>query len=228
MHPGTFPAGVDLTFGKSGEQAVVQAVHLPADWSKAQCKSFLRERGFLAASIRLEPRSINEHDCWSCGKTYGWNLHCKRCLARPKAIDPSIPKLPFAITKADEELQIAFGWFYVVERADGTKTVDHSREISDLSTVEKAGYGYVLDSRKGGVMHQRADGEIIQIGRLAEFCVMTPEKKALWGVTGSAHSLHTGIWGGIRIDHAETWANTKAGIYPDFSVGIWTQVKELN
>lgn len=228
VHHAWLPVGVDLTYGRQGDVARVQSVHVRGVSKIDDAAALVRGLGFKAADIQTVVRAGELSDCLMCGAEYGWNLDCSHCLARKKApATPGLSGLPFVVAKANDELQIAFGWFYVVERADGTAVVDHSREISTLSSLERAGYGYVLDSRKGGVMHEKQDGETIQIGRLAEFVVVTPEKKALWGIEGTNHKFHTGLWGGIRIDHPQTWTDTKAGVYPQFSIGGWASMTNL-
>lgn len=205
------PAGVEATFGKQGDAAIVQAVHVPASWPEAEVRRFLTLSGYAQSGLRLAP-VMRFRDSAPAERTA---LHV--------AIDRE-----HTTRKVAAELQLAFGWFYVVERADGSKVVDWSGDVSDLDSLERAGYGYALDSRKGGVMHQKdANGDLIQVGRLCTFEVVTPEKRALWGVTGTAHKLHTGLWGSIRLDDVVTWNRVKSGELSMFSIGGFARVQPL-
>lgn len=135
-------------------------------------------------------------------------------------------ELSSTIIKLDNDKQLAFGWFSVVE-VDGRPVEDTQGDIITPETLEASCYEFVLTARKGGHMHESLDtGEVRGIGRLVESVVFTKEK-----VEAMLSSLHAqGIqaeinlhcicwWGGFRIDDLEVWKKIKTGELRAFSIG---------
>lgn len=227
------PEGTRITLGKSGDLAEIQAIHLPGDWQRTRAVGWLHQHGFSAATMRA--RAVTQF-----------------ASGAPATRSPApTADLTFSVAKTTEELQIAFGWFYVVERANGTLTVDYSQEVSDKWSLEKSLYGYVLDHRRGGINHSKycngcghtavaagracpkcgsSNIEVVQIGRLAEAVYVSEEKRVLWGLSDEAiraSKLHIGIWGGIRVDDSDTWLAVKSGDLPEFSIGGFARIETL-
>ena len=116
------------------------------------------------------------------------------------------------IEKVQEDQRLVFGWLYVSRKADGTQVVDHSQEIVRPEVLEKASYGFVLESRKQGEMHVK-----IGVGRLVECIVFTPEKRAAMRIPDGI--VPDGIWVGFKVDDDDVWQKIKDGTYTMFSFG---------
>jgi broad specificity phosphatase PhoE/2'-5' RNA ligase/cation transport regulator ChaB len=131
------------------------------------------------------------------------------------------------IVKVDSEKQMVWGWFSVIS-IDGKKVEDTQKDVILPGTLEDAVYRYVLDSRKGGEMHDtdKADS-VVSIGKLIESVVFTEEKqKAMvkslhdMGVKTAEMDLHSvGWWGGFLVTDASTWKRVKSGELRAFSIG---------
>src|SRR3990167_10631885 len=106
-------------------------------------------------------------------------------------------------SKLDDERRLAFGWASVVSE-DGEALVDKQDDVVDMASLEDAVYGYVLDSRAAGEMHERTG-----VGRLVESVVMTAEKLDAMGIQSS----RTGRWIGFRVESDEVWKRVKSGEY---------------
>lgn len=123
-----------------------------------------------------------------------------------------------AIEKTDVEQRIVFGWLYQSTTKDREVVVDHSGEIVSIEELEKAAYGFVLEHRKAGHMHEKGDdGLAVGVGRLVECVVFTPEKCAHMGIPPGV--MPDGIWVGFKIDDDNAWQGVKTGRLKMLSFG---------
>ena len=81
--------------------------------------------------------------------------------------------------------------------------------------MEKAGYEYVMKSRKGGDMHLRDNWEPIQKSEMIESFIVTAEKREAMGLPDS---VPTGWWVGFQVQDPEVWAKVKSGERTGFSI----------
>lgn len=135
------------------------------------------------------------------------------------------------ISKVNDEKRQVFGWA-TLSVIDGEQVVDLQGDTMLIDEVEKAVYGYMLNSRKGGVMHRRIgklDSGPVHVADIIESVVFTPEKLAAWNLEPDA--LPLGHWLGMQIQKNEAgdevWEGVKNGTYGGFSVhgsGIRTSV----
>ncbi len=107
-----------------------------------------------------------------------------------------------------EDERLAFGWLSVVEE-DGQAVVDLQDHVIEPAELEKAAYGFVLDSRVAGEMHKT-----IGVGALVESMVFTKEKQAALGIDLGK----VGWWVGFKLD-SDTFAKVKSGDLRAFSIG---------
>ena len=118
------------------------------------------------------------------------------------------------------EQKKAFGWGYVQQRKDGSRVVDHSGEVVSIGTLENATYGYVLESRKAGVMHTVDDsGNYVVTGAICECVCFTPEKRAAMEIPPEWQL--NGTWLGIQFFHDPTWQRVKSGELRMLSFAGW-------
>jgi Putative phage serine protease XkdF len=116
--------------------------------------------------------------------------------------------------KADADKQQIFGWASVVE-VDGQPVVDLQGDYISNEEMEKAGYEYVMKSRKGGDMHLRDDWQPIQKSEMIESFIVTPEKRDAMGLPDSVPS---GWWVGFQVRDPEVWSKVKSGERTGFSI----------
>lgn len=120
------------------------------------------------------------------------------------------------ITKIEPEKQIVWGWAYVSEE-NGQQVVDHSGDIADAETVEKAAHGFVRDSRVGGVLHKDEAGEIVDSLFFS---------KAVQDALGI--DLHKVGWFiGFHVTDPDAWAGVKDGTFTAFSIAGSADTEEL-
>ena len=81
--------------------------------------------------------------------------------------------------------------------------------------MEKAGYEYVMKSRKGGDMHLRDDWKPIQKSEMIESFIVTAEKRDAMGLPDS---VPTGWWVGFQVRDPDVWAKVKSGERTGFSI----------
>lgn len=122
----------------------------------------------------------------------------------------TLTHIPGVVVKTIPEERLVFGWAYVAKRKDGTTVIDHSGELIEPETLEKAWYEYVESSRESNDMHE---GPLT--GTLVESVVFTPEKLATWGLAKDA--MPVGAWVGFRVDQ-EQFDKVKAGQRRMFSI----------
>jgi len=118
------------------------------------------------------------------------------------------------IAKANEEKQQIFGWASVIE-VNGEPVVDLQGDRITAEEMEKAGYNYVMKSRKGGDMHLRDDWSPIQKSEMIESFIVTDEKRDAFGLD---ESVPTGWWVGFQVRDPEVWAKVKSGERTGFSI----------
>lgn len=130
------------------------------------------------------------------------------------------------IVKSVPSQNLVFGWLYICRKADGTPVVDHSGDVVDIETLEKAAYDFVLESRKAGVMHEKTeDGDDINVrGALVECIVFSAEKRAAMGLPEG--STPDGIWAGWKVDD-DAMRRVEAGELKMFSFGGFAESHAL-
>lgn len=116
--------------------------------------------------------------------------------------------------KADADKQQVFGWASVVE-VDGEPVVDLQGDYISADEMEKAGYEYVMKSRKGGDMHLRDDWSPVQKSDMIESFIVTEEKRSAMGLPDS---VPTGWWVGFQVQDPDVWAKVKSGERTGFSI----------
>jgi hypothetical protein len=116
--------------------------------------------------------------------------------------------------KADADKQQVFGWASVVE-VDGQPVVDLQGDYISTDEMEKAGYQYVMKSRKGGDMHLRDNWAPIQKSEMIESFIVTPEKRDAMGLPDS---VPTGWWVGFQVQDQQVWSDIKDGKRTGFSI----------
>ena len=112
------------------------------------------------------------------------------------------------IEKIDDEKRIVWGWAYVCEDA-GEGVVDHSGDVAEAAEIEKAAHGFVLDSRRGTVMHEEPAGEIVDsvfFSKAVQTALAIELGKIGWFV-------------GFRVDDDAAWEGVKSGKFRAFSIG---------
>ena len=117
-------------------------------------------------------------------------------------------------SKIDNDKQQVFGWASVIE-VNGEPVVDLQGDYISADEMEKAGYEYVVKSRKGGDMHLRNEWEPIHKSDMIESFIVTPEKREAMGLPDS---VPTGWWVGFQIQDPEHWADIKTGKRTGFSI----------
>lgn len=118
------------------------------------------------------------------------------------------------ISKADADKQQIFGWASVVE-VNGEPVVDLQGDRISVDEMEKAGYEYVMKSRKGGDMHLRDNWSPIQKSEMIESFIVTPEKRDAMGLPDS---VPTGWWVGFKVQDPDVWSKVKSGERTGFSI----------
>lgn len=122
----------------------------------------------------------------------------------------NIPKFTGGvITKIDEDRHLVFGFFSVIEE-NGVQVVDKQGDIIDEEELEEAAYGFVINARIAGEMHEKRG-----VGELVESMVFTKAKQKALGIDLNK----VGWFGGFRISDEEVWKKIKSGEYPAFSIG---------
>lgn len=110
----------------------------------------------------------------------------------------------FEIKKADDALQMVFGWASVSKvNGEGGNLVDLQDDEIDGPVLEKAAYEYVYESGVARDMHQ---GE--PVGRLVEAVAITDEKLKAMGLTRTTAPA-MGFWVGYKIPDKATYERVK-------------------
>ena len=120
------------------------------------------------------------------------------------------------IIKVDKDKQQAFGWA-TVTHVNGEEVIDLQDDYIPLEEIEKAAYTYVLESRKGGDMHER-DGEGPRhTADLIESMIFTPEKVSKMGFDPATFPK-MGWWMGMKVNDDKQWDLVKKGERTGFSI----------
>lgn len=134
---------------------------------------------------------------------------------RTANINPAKYEFDGEIKKADSDKQQVFGWCSL-SKVDGVDVVDRQGDYIPLEEIEKSAYHYVVNSRKGGDMHQRIGDEPLHTSDLIESFVVTPEKLEAMGLDSDA--VPHGWWVGFKVNDENQWENVKKGDRVHFSV----------
>ena len=119
------------------------------------------------------------------------------------------------ISKRDDEKRQVFG-FAMVTHIDGEPVVDLQGDYTPLEEIEKAAYTYVIESRKGGDMHERDGENPRHTADLVESFVVTPEKLEKMGLDPDA--IPHGWWVGFKVNDDKQWEMVKSGERSGFSI----------
>ena len=117
----------------------------------------------------------------------------------------------YLVRKVDEAQQNVFGWANVAIDVEGDQLVDLQEHMIDLDDLERAAYGFVVEYRESGEMHE---GEAV--GTLIESLLVTPEKLEKMGLAKNA--LPLGWWVGFHFEDPEVFAKVRDGTYKMFSI----------
>jgi hypothetical protein len=117
-------------------------------------------------------------------------------------------------SKVDSEKRQVFGWASVV-RKDGQDIVDLQGDYISIDEVEKAGYEYVIKSRKGGNQHARSGEQPLHVSDMIESFIVTPEKIEKMGLP---ETMPLGWWVGYQINDDATWDQVKDKKRAGFSI----------
>lgn len=113
------------------------------------------------------------------------------------------------IFKTFEEQRLAYGWLYVTEE-NGERMIDHSGEFIEEDELAKAAHKYMLDSRKGKILHQGK-----AIADIVESMVFTKELQKILGI-----DLKKSGWVvGYKVHDDEAWSKIKSGEFKMLSIG---------
>lgn len=128
------------------------------------------------------------------------------------------------IVKIDTAERNVFGWAYVAVDENGRVNIDKQDDFIDIPLeLEKMGYGFVVDSRRGDAMHFKKG-----VAHLIESIVFTPEKIEKMGITGTPRLAW---WIGMHVNDDTTWDMIEKGEFTGFSIGgkgIRTKVDDPN
>jgi len=128
-----------------------------------------------------------------------------------KNVPGGVIKGRVAITKANDDKMLAFGWANVAVTADGERIEDWQHDIIEPEELENAAYNFVELYREGGEMHERGG-----VAVLIESVVFTEEKMKAMGIPAGA--LPVGWWIGFKVLDEDVWEKVKSGEYPMFSI----------
>lgn len=130
-------------------------------------------------------------------------------------IDPAKYEFDGEIKKSDSEKRQVFGWCSL-SKVDGVDVVDRQGDYVPIDEMEKSAYHYVVNSRKGGDMHQRVGDQPLHTSDLIESFVVTPEKLEAMGLEPDA--VPHGWWVGFKVNDEQQWENVKKGDRVHFSI----------
>jgi hypothetical protein len=119
------------------------------------------------------------------------------------------------IQNIDEDKRQVFGWA-TVTHVNGDEIIDKQGDYIPLEEIEKSAYSYVLNSRKGGDMHERDGDSPRHTADLIESVILTPEKSKEMGLGDSLPRY--GWWLGMKVNDDEQWAMVKDGRRSGFSI----------
>lgn len=120
-------------------------------------------------------------------------------------------KMDMAIEKANDELQIVYGWANVSE-VHNQPIKDLQGDIIESEILEKAAYDFMENSRRADKAHKEQG-----VGVVVESMYFSKEKKDMLGID----LQNTGWWVGIKVLDKSLWQDIKDGKYSMFSIGGW-------
>lgn len=167
-------------------------------------------KAYNQASKKFSSEQKCARIAWGAVESLGWKKQGNVWVRKSEESNNFLLSAP--IVKLEPDQQNAFGWAYIAVNKDGSVAYDKSGESIDVYELEKAVYGYTLESRNAGENHVRKD-----FGKLIESIVFTPEKVETMGLAKDAMPL--GWWVGYHIDKSEDWEHVKDGTYSSFSIG---------
>jgi hypothetical protein len=141
----------------------------------------------------------------------------------------------YIVAKADDDLQLIFGWANVTVETDGTQVVDAHAEVIDTEELELAAYEFVLTARHSGEDHDPNKGID---GALVESMMFTPEKRealARSRDTGEVDpdllaalekALPDGWWVGFHLPDREAYQRARTA-KTMFSIEGRSQIEEI-
>ncbi len=140
----------------------------------------------------------------------------------------ALRRSPIQLVRSEDDRQLVFGWAYISVDKDGNQVTDFKRAIIPGEVLEDAAYHHVLNSRIMGILHaEDAAGEPIEIGRMVESMMFTPDKwDAICGGRPPGAPV-CGWWTGHYIPSPDIWATFKRGDFPDLSVSGIAEVEYL-
>jgi hypothetical protein len=124
---------------------------------------------------------------------------------------PATFKLQAEVKSHDEERRLVFGWANISITKDGKIVTDSHNHQIQVSDLENAAYGFVLNFRETGDMH-KGDSK----GQLVESMVFSEEKTIALGIPEG--TLPQGWWVGFYIEDDKVWKMVKNGDRPMFSI----------
>jgi Putative phage serine protease XkdF len=119
------------------------------------------------------------------------------------------------ISKMDTDKRQVFG-FCTVTHVNGEPVVDLQGDYVPLEEIEKAAYSYVVDSRKGGDMHERDGEQPLHTSDMIESVIITPEKLKQWGLAEDA--MPYGWWVGFKVNDDAQWEKVRKNERTGFSI----------
>ena len=124
-------------------------------------------------------------------------------------------QVPIPIAKADDALQVVWGWASVVEE-NGRPIIDLQGDVIEPGELMKAVHEFVSSSRTGGYMHAKAeDGTAIQVGEVVESIVFTADLQKALGIDLG----RVGWFIGMHVPDQGIWKQIRAGTMGAFSIG---------
>ncbi len=118
------------------------------------------------------------------------------------------------ILKADDDQHLVWGWASVIEE-NGQAVVDSQGDVIGVQDLMDAAHGFMIDTRKGGIMHATRDGSAIKIGEVVESMVLTKDRQEALGIDlGKVGWLIT-----MKVHDDAVWKAIKGGELRAFSIG---------
>lgn len=122
------------------------------------------------------------------------------------------------ISKINEDKRLVFGWCSLSE-IDGEPVVDLQDDWAPIDEIEKSAYAYVVESRKGGDMHERDGDGPKHVSDLVESFIATPEKLQKMGLSEEASkTVPSGWWIGFKVQDDAQWDLVKNNERSGFSI----------
>lgn len=136
---------------------------------------------------------------------------------RDGIISPMDYRTTGQITKLDEELRLAYGWFSVIEE-NGQAVVDRQGDVIGEATLRKAAHDFIVDARAGKVMHRGK-----RVADIVDSIVLTKEVQKALGIDLGK----VGWFGAMRFRDEDAWRRVKSGELAAFSIGGHAETVDL-